>query len=83
MSFDYQKFVDLLNSSIMSAEEDRAKHLLIIETLMCSVSKVCKMTLDSTDIEMGPRTKSKMADIMVELISAMLRDYLDMENENV
>ncbi len=67
----------------MSASEDRSKHLLIIETLMCSVAKLCKMTLDSADIEMGPRTRDKMCDIMVELISAMLRDYLDMENADV
>lgn len=76
MDFNYQEFVDLLNSAIMKAEDDVNLHFLIIETFMSSVAKICKMTLDSNRFEPSTKTKEIVSDLMVELVSAMLRDYL-------
>ncbi len=82
MEFNYHEFADLLSQAIMKAEDDPSNNLVIIETLMCSVAKVCKMTLDAGLFDSNSRTRAVMVNLMSELVAAMLRDYLDMENRD-
>ena len=82
MKFDYQEFVCNIDKGLIAAEDDLSLHLLMIETLMCSVAKICKMTLDEKDFRVNSHTRAKITDLMIELAAAMLRDYLEMEKEN-
>jgi len=78
MKFDHHAFTSLMGEALLAAENDPASHLLIIETLMGSVGKICNMTLAMHHYEENSRTKDIFTNLIVELVSAMLRDYLEL-----
>lgn len=77
---DYQKFCELLGEIVLLAENDQSCHLVMVEMLMATVGKICNYTLKGTGYETNSKTKEKFTDLMVELCSAMLRDYLELHS---
>jgi hypothetical protein len=76
---DHEFLVEAMGKALLYAEENPSSHLILIETLVATIAKICKMTLDNAHYSELMRTKATVEKIMVEMVSAMLQDYLDIE----
>jgi len=78
---NYEEMCKALGEIILNAEQDKSCHLQLLELLMASVGKICNFTLIGHGYEAKNKTHEKFSNLMVELCAAMLRDYLEVNND--
>lgn len=79
---DHEYLQQALDKAVINAEHNTASHLLMIETLVSTIATICKITLNNANYHELARTKKTVERIMVEMVSAMLQDYLEIERDD-
>lgn len=76
-----EEILDSLANILVTAQDNPSLHLLLIENLVSTIAKICKMTLDNSQFTDLMRTQKTVERIQLQMVTSMLEDYMDIIKE--